>query len=66
VAEFLSMGGYAMYVWPAFFITLVVLVANVLLSKSQYKRVLKETGMRVEALAQSKATRSTSSTESNS
>jgi heme exporter protein D len=29
VREFLSMGGEAAYVWPAYGITLVVLVANV-------------------------------------
>jgi heme exporter protein D len=29
--SFLHMGGYAMYVWPAYFLTLVVLILNVIL-----------------------------------
>lgn len=49
---FFNMGGYAWFVWPAFFISLVVLLANVMYSKAQYKRVLRETANRVDALAQ--------------
>jgi len=52
---FFHMGGYALYVWPAFLISLIVLVANVMHSKSQYKRVLRETASRVDALAQKKS-----------
>ena len=49
---FFHMGGYAWYVWPSFLISLVVLMANVVHSRMQYKRVLRETANRVEALAQ--------------
>lgn len=29
--SFLHMGGYAIYVWPAYFLTLIVLILNVIL-----------------------------------
>lgn len=29
LAEFLSMGGYAVYVWPSFGLTLIVLIHNI-------------------------------------
>jgi len=48
---FFHMGGYAMYVWPSFLISLLVLLGNVMYSKSQYRRVLRETAIRVDALA---------------
>jgi len=57
------MGGYAMYVWPSILITLVVLIANVWLSKLQYKRVVHETKIRVNALAQKKASGSAAQTQ---
>ncbi len=52
---FFHMGGYALYVWPSFLISLIVLLANVMYSKAQYKRVLRETAVRAEALAQKKS-----------
>jgi len=36
--NFLDMGGYAVYVWTSFGISFVVLLANVLWSRSQLKR----------------------------
>jgi len=54
IQSFFHMGGYALYVWPAFLISLAVLLGNVMYSKAQYKRVLRETAMRVEALADKK------------
>lgn len=55
LTAFLHMGGYAAYVWPALIITLVVLLANVLVSRMQYKQVLRDTAMRAKARAESKA-----------
>ena len=36
--EFFSMGGYAMYVWPAFLITLGILLANVVAARGSLRR----------------------------
>jgi len=49
------MGGYAAFVWPAFFISFIVLLGNVLISRAQYKRVLRDTALRAQARAESSA-----------
>ena len=36
--EFLDMGGYAGFVWPAYLITAVVLIANLLLPRVRHRR----------------------------
>ena len=36
--EFLNMGGYAIFVWPAYLITAVVLIANILLPRIRHHR----------------------------
>ena len=36
--EFLNMGGYAIFVWPAYLITAVVLIANLLLPRIRHRR----------------------------
>ena len=36
--EFLDMGGYAGFVWPAYLITAVVLIANLLLPRIRHRR----------------------------
>ena len=36
--EFLDMGGYAGFVWPAYLITAVVLIANLLLPQIRHRR----------------------------
>ena len=36
--EFLNMGGYASFVWPAYLITAVVLIANILLPRIRHRR----------------------------
>jgi heme exporter protein D len=41
LADFLNMGGYAFYVWTAYFLAFVVLGANLLLPLRDRKRVLK-------------------------
>ena len=35
--EFLNMGGYASFVWPAYLITAVVLIANILLPRIRHR-----------------------------
>lgn len=40
-SDFLDMGGYAFYVWTAYFIAFVVLAANLVLPLRDRKRVLK-------------------------
>lgn len=53
------MGGYAFYVWPSFLISLLVLLGNVMYCKAQFKRVLRETAVRSNALAEKKSKRNT-------
>lgn len=62
---FFHMGGYAFYVWPAFLISLVVLVGNVMYSKVQFKRVLRETAVRADALAKKHSRNNSSHTDQN-
>ena len=41
MSEFLNMGGYAIYVWSAYAVTAVVLIANIahaLIKKRKHKR----------------------------
>jgi len=52
---FFHMGGYAFYVWPSFLISLAVLAGNVMYSKVQFKRVLRETAIRADALSKKNA-----------
>ena len=37
--DFLTMGGYAAYVWSAYAVTLVVMVANIFSSKRRARRI---------------------------
>ncbi|HKT32697.1 MAG TPA: heme exporter protein CcmD [Gammaproteobacteria bacterium] len=39
--EFFTMGGYAAYVWPAYVIVLVVMVANAILPGRRQRALLK-------------------------
>ena len=38
VQEFFAMGGYAFYVWPAYGLTLIVLLANIIIPVVQRKQ----------------------------
>ncbi len=40
MSEFFAMGGYAMYVWPSFALTAIVMLANVYATLSQRKKVI--------------------------
>jgi heme exporter protein D len=48
---FLGMGGYAAYVWPAYAVTLIVLIANVLMARANHRRALEEARRRVQSSA---------------
>jgi len=40
--EFITMGGYAVYVWSSYGIALVIMLANAILPGRQQRRLLKE------------------------
>ena len=42
IADFFAMGGYGEYVWGSFGIAFVVLIANILLTRQQRRRVESE------------------------
>ena len=42
MSEFLAMGGYAAYVWPAFLLAAIILIVNVVAPMRQRKRTLTE------------------------
>ena len=46
--EFLHMGGYASFVWPAYLITAAVLIANLLLPRIRHRRQRKSLATRLE------------------
>ena len=41
LADFLDMGGYALYVWPSFGLTALLVVVELLLVRSQRREVLR-------------------------
>ena len=45
--EFLDMGGYAGFVWPAYLITAAVLIANLLLPRIRHRRQRKSLATQV-------------------
>lgn len=49
VREFFAMGGYAVYVWPAYAVTLAVLVLNVFTARANHKRALTEARRRLQS-----------------
>ncbi|HET7307888.1 MAG TPA: heme exporter protein CcmD [Gammaproteobacteria bacterium] len=42
------MGGYAAYVWPAYGIVAIVMIANVVIARRRHRRVLADLQRRVE------------------
>lgn len=44
--SFLYMGGYAVYVWPSYALTAVVLIANIILPVLQRKQLLRQISLR--------------------
>ncbi|MCL4780448.1 MAG: heme exporter protein CcmD [Gammaproteobacteria bacterium] len=47
MSEFLAMGGYAKYVWPAFGITAIVLVINLLAARRQLRQTRERLQLRL-------------------
>lgn len=47
MSEFLAMGGYAKYVWPAFGITAIVLVVNLLAARRQLRQTRERLQLRL-------------------
>jgi len=44
--EFLNMGGYGVYVWPAYLIVAIVLIVNVLFPLRRHQKLLDEISTR--------------------
>ncbi len=40
--DFLTMGGYAAYVWPAYAVTLLILMGNIISAWRNNRRILKK------------------------
>lgn len=40
--EFLYMGGYAAYVWPAFGIVTIVMIANVIIARRRHRKTIED------------------------
>jgi heme exporter protein D len=49
LSEFLDMGGYALYVWPSFGLTALLVVVELLLVRSQRREVLRSLRQQFEA-----------------
>jgi heme exporter protein CcmD len=48
--EFLAMGGYAQWVWSAFGLTIIVLIANVIAAAQRYRRAVENLKGRMDEL----------------
>jgi len=46
MSEFLSMGGYGVFVWPSFVVTLALMLINVFAARSAVRRALLEARQR--------------------
>jgi len=42
MTEFFAMGGYAVFLWPAYLITLIAIVANVLIARRAHDEAKQE------------------------
>jgi heme exporter protein D len=47
--EFVTMGGYAAYVWPAYGLAVIVLIANIAVPTRQHKRLIGQLKRRLSA-----------------
>ena len=47
--EFIAMGGYAAFVWPAYAVTFIVLIGNVLAARRSQRRAVQEARQRARA-----------------
>ena len=46
MTEFLNMGGYALYVWPAYLIVAIVLIVNLIAPLRRHRKLLDEISTR--------------------
>lgn len=42
MGEFIHMGGYAAFVWPAYAVTLIVLIGNIVGARSSHRHAVEE------------------------
>jgi heme exporter protein D len=42
LGQFLAMGGYAAFVWPAYAVTFIVLIGNVIAASRSHRRAMQE------------------------
>lgn len=49
VSQFLEMGGYAAFVWPAYAVTFIVLIGNVIAASRSHRRAMEEARRRLRA-----------------
>lgn len=49
LGEFIAMGGYGAFVWPAYAVTFIVLIGNVLAARRSHRRALEEARQRARA-----------------
>lgn len=54
MSEFLHMGGYAVYVWSSYGLTLFFLLLNVFLARSYLRRARRNAVRRIQAMEQQK------------
>lgn len=47
--EFFAMGGYAQFVWPAYAVTLTLLIVNILTARGSHRRALREAQRRLQS-----------------
>jgi heme exporter protein D len=48
LADFISMGGYAAFVWPSYAVALAVLIANILAARASHRSAVAEARRRVQ------------------
>lgn len=56
MSEFLAMGGYAAWVWSAFGLTVVILIANVIAAGRRYRQAIERLQGRVAKETRSRLT----------
>ncbi|MEJ2611266.1 MAG: heme exporter protein CcmD [Candidatus Thiodiazotropha sp.] len=47
MSDFFAMGGYAIYVWPSFILTLIILVANIVAPIVHKRRALTDIARKI-------------------
>jgi heme exporter protein D len=47
MSDFIEMGGYAIYVWPSFFLAFIILIANIVAPLLQRRRALTDIARKI-------------------